>query len=164
MDYLVSTTCRESSILQLTPDEKPVLRTPKSYPKNVMSDPGQRGRLLHNEQCAPSYSNVSFAKAPNLHAGSCQAEMRKERRLRCSLFSSLRPLAFLVFLLSDWWEVCATSAAVGGGASGPPQAGAGRGCLPPPTATLEVTRPEPRNDRGNTRKTSSFLQETSTWK
>ncbi|MDH3928030.1 MAG: hypothetical protein OEV22_08815 [Deltaproteobacteria bacterium] len=24
------------------------------------------------------------------------------------------PLAFLVFLLSDWWEACATSAAVGG--------------------------------------------------
>jgi hypothetical protein len=28
-------------------------------------------------------------------------------------------LAFLVFLLSDWWEACATYAAVGGGAPGP---------------------------------------------
>ena len=26
------------------------------------------------------------------------------------------PLAFLVFLLSDWWEACATFAAVDGGA------------------------------------------------
>ncbi|MDH3783430.1 MAG: hypothetical protein OES33_11990 [Desulfobulbaceae bacterium] len=43
------------------------------------------------------------------------------------------PLAFLVFLLSDWREACATSAAVGGGALGPP-AGTGRGRLPPPTA------------------------------
>ena len=42
------------------------------------------------------------------------------------------PLAFLVFLLSDWWEVCATSAAVGGGAPGPvPQErGQGGGALP----------------------------------
>jgi len=53
------------------------------------------------------------------------------------------PLAFLVFLLSDWREAFATSAAVGGGAPGPvPQErGTGRGCLPPGTAGLEVTRP-----------------------
>ncbi len=39
------------------------------------------------------------------------------------------PLVFLVFLLSDWWEACATSAAVVGGAPGPvPQErGTGRG-------------------------------------
>ena len=44
---------------------------------------------------------------------------------------SRRPhLAFLVFLLSDWWEACATSAAVGGGAPGPPWAGAGGGAFP----------------------------------
>jgi len=49
------------------------------------------------------------------------------------------PLAFLVFHLSDWWEACATSA-----------------------AALEVTRPEPWNDRRNTRKTFSFPNETST--
>ncbi|MDH3557333.1 MAG: hypothetical protein OES18_15935 [Deltaproteobacteria bacterium] len=74
------------------------------------------------------------------------------------------PLAFLVFLLSDWCEACATSAAVGGGAPGPvPQErGTGRGRLPPNTAALEVTRPEPWNDRRNTRKTFTFPYETST--
>ena len=68
------------------------------------------------------------------------------------------PLVFLVFHLSDWWEACATSTAVGGGAPGPvPQErGTGRGCLPPNTAALEVTRPEPWNDRRNTRKTFLF--------
>jgi len=73
-------------------------------------------------------------------------------------------LAFLVFLLSDWWEACATSSAVGGGAPGPvPQErGTGRGRLPPYTAAHEVTRAEPRNDRRNTRKTFSFPNETST--
>jgi len=71
----------------------------RSFPKNVMSDTGQRGRLLHNEQFAPFYGSVAFGNAPNLHAGSSQAEMRKDRRLRCSLFLPL--LAFLVFHLSD---------------------------------------------------------------
>ncbi len=74
------------------------------------------------------------------------------------------PLAFLVFLLSDWREAFATSAAVGGGAPGPvPQErGTGRGCRPPPTAALEVTRPEPWNDRRHTRKTFSLSNELST--
>ena len=61
----------------------------RCIPKNVMSDSGQRGRLLHNEQFAPFYGSVAFGNAPNLHAGSSQAEMRKDRRLRCSLFRSL---------------------------------------------------------------------------
>jgi hypothetical protein len=82
--------------------------------------------------------------------------MRKDRLLRCSLFCSLPFWPLLVFLLSDWWEACATSAAVGGGAPGPPQAETGRERLPPNPAVLEVTRPEPRNDRRNTRKTFSF--------
>jgi hypothetical protein len=43
----------------------------------------------------------------------------------------------------DWREGCATSAAAVGGAPGPPQAGTGRGCLPPPAAALEVTSLEP---------------------
>ena len=71
------------------------------------------------------------------------------------------PLAFLVFLLSDWWEACATSAAVGGVAPGPPEAGTGRGRFPPHTAVLEVTRQEPWNDRRNTRRTFLFPDETS---
>ena len=71
------------------------------------------------------------------------------------------PLAFLVFHLSDWWEACATSTAVGGGVPGPPEAGTGRGRLPPHPAALEVTRPEPWNDRRNTRKAFSFPHETS---
>ncbi len=50
---------------------------------------GQRGRLVHNEQFAPFYGSIAFEHAPNLHAGSGQAEMRKDRRLRCSLFPSL---------------------------------------------------------------------------
>ncbi|MDH3803323.1 MAG: hypothetical protein OEU80_14730 [Deltaproteobacteria bacterium] len=36
--------------------------------------------------------------------------------------SQLPSLVFLVFLLSDWWEACVTSAAVGGGT--------GRGAFP----------------------------------
>jgi hypothetical protein len=40
-----------------------------SFPKNVMSDTGHRGRLLHNEQFAPFYGSVAFKNAPNLHAG-----------------------------------------------------------------------------------------------
>jgi hypothetical protein len=74
------------------------------------------------------------------------------------------PMAFLVFLLSDWWEACATSAAVGGGAPGPVplERQTARGRLPPNPAALEVTRPEPSNDRRNTRKTFSFPHETST--
>jgi hypothetical protein len=54
-----------------------------------MSDTGQKGRLIHNEQFAPFYGSVAFDNAPNLHAGSSLAEMRKYRRLRCSLFPSL---------------------------------------------------------------------------
>ncbi len=34
-----------------------------------MSDTSQRGRLVHNEQCAPFYASVAFENAPNLHAG-----------------------------------------------------------------------------------------------
>jgi hypothetical protein len=57
------------------------------------------------------------------------------------------PWAFLVFLLSDWWEACATSppaADWGGGAPGPvPQEReTGRGRLPPNPAAHEVTPPQ----------------------
>jgi hypothetical protein len=49
------------------------------------------------------------------------------------------PVAFLVFVLSDWWEACATSAAGGGGAPGPvPQErGTGRGRFPRPKLRLK---------------------------
>ena len=47
----------------------------------------------------------------------------------------------LCLFWSDWRKVCATSAAVGGGAPGPPEAGTGRGRLPPHTDAPEVTRP-----------------------
>ncbi len=46
----------------------------RSFPKNVMSDTGQRGRLLHNEQFTPFYGSVAFENAPNLHAGLCGAK------------------------------------------------------------------------------------------
>ena len=39
-----------------------------------MSDTGQRGRLVHNEQFAPFYGSVAFEDAPNLHAGFCGAK------------------------------------------------------------------------------------------
>jgi hypothetical protein len=45
-----------------------------SFPKNVMSDTGYRGRLLHNEQFAPFYGSVAFENAPHLHAGLCGAK------------------------------------------------------------------------------------------
>ena len=54
----------------------------------------QTGSLLHNEQFAPLYGSIPVEKAPNLHADSCQAEMRKDRLLRCSLFRSLPLLVF----------------------------------------------------------------------
>ncbi|MES0397818.1 MAG: hypothetical protein ABUK17_09760 [Syntrophobacteria bacterium] len=43
------------------------------------------------------------------------------------------PVAFLVFHLSDWWEACATSAAVGGGAPGPVPQERGTGAPPAPS-------------------------------
>ncbi|MGB6383514.1 MAG: hypothetical protein WBG51_20275 [Syntrophobacteria bacterium] len=60
------------------------------------------------------------------------------------------PWAFLVFLLSDWWEACATSAAVGGGAPVPRSVGTGPGS-PPPTAA-EVAQASHQSLRRNTRK------------
>ena len=64
------------------------------------------------------------------------AELRVEGKVaQVLVVSQPPPLAFLVFLLSDWWEACATSAAVGGGTE--------RGRLPPHPAALEVTRPGP---------------------
>ena len=43
----------------------------RSFPNNVMSDTGQKGRLVHNEQFAPFYGSIPFENAPNLHAGLC---------------------------------------------------------------------------------------------
>jgi hypothetical protein len=66
------------------------------------------------------------------------------------------PLAFLVLLLSDWWEACATSppaADWSGGAPGPPEAGTGRGRLPPHPAAPEVTPPQAES-LGTTEETS----------
>jgi len=91
------------------------------------------------------------------------AGLRLEGRVaQLLVVSQPPPVAFLVFLLSDWWEACATSAAVGGGAPGPvPQErGTGRGRLPPNPAALEVTMPEPWNDSRNNRKKSSSPNKT----
>jgi hypothetical protein len=101
MDYLASVTCRDGSILQHILNEKSGLSTPNSSHKNVMSDTGQRGRLVYNEQFTLFYGSVPLANTPNLHAGSSQAEMRKEWKLRCSLFPSLPLWPFLVFFLTD---------------------------------------------------------------
>ena len=51
------------------------------------------------------------------------------------------PMAVLVFVLSDCWEACATSAAGGGGASGhvAQQWGTGRGHRPPHPAAREIS-------------------------
>ncbi len=76
-------------------------RKRQEFPQKCYERHRPRGRLVHNEQFAPFYGSVAFKNAPNLHAGSSQAEMRKDRRLRCSLFLSLPLLAFLVFLLRD---------------------------------------------------------------
>ncbi|MEE8316841.1 MAG: hypothetical protein V3R70_09860 [Syntrophobacteria bacterium] len=56
--------------------------------------------------------------------------------------SQLPPLVFLVFLLSDWWEACATSAAVGGGAPVPRSAGTGNreGAPCPPSRAAQARR------------------------
>ena len=43
----------------------------RSFPKNVLSHTGQRGRLLHNEQFAPFYGSLAFENAPHLHADLC---------------------------------------------------------------------------------------------
>ena len=102
----------------------------QEFPQKCCERHGQRGRLLHNEQFAPFYGSVAFEDAPNLHAGLCGTKrVRMEAQLL--VVSQPPPLAFLVFVLSDWGEACATSVAVGGGAPGPPQAGTGRGRLPP---------------------------------
>jgi hypothetical protein len=36
------------------PDKSNTHLEPRSFPKNVMSDTGQRGRLVHNEQLNPT--------------------------------------------------------------------------------------------------------------
>ena len=60
----------------------------------VSADIDQRGSLLHDEQFPPFYGSVPVENAPNLHADPCQAEMRKDSLLRCSLFRSLTLLVF----------------------------------------------------------------------
>ncbi|MCK5656311.1 MAG: hypothetical protein KAI21_00645, partial [Deltaproteobacteria bacterium] len=56
----------------------------RCIPKNVMSDSGQRGRLLHNEQFAPFYGSVAFEDAPNLMVSGvgCQVSGRKTKKLK----------------------------------------------------------------------------------
>jgi len=64
-----------------------------------MSDTGQRGRLVHNEQCVPFYGSVAFENVPNLHAGLTGLRVEGEVA-QVLVVSQPPPLAFLVFLLS----------------------------------------------------------------
>ena len=64
-----------------------------------MSDTGQRGRLVHNEQFAAFYGSVAFKNAPNLHAGLCVVKSARKGGSDARCFAA-SPLAFLVFLLS----------------------------------------------------------------
>ena len=72
----------------------------RSFPKNIISDIGH-GKAAAQRAIRAIYGRVPFEKASNLHAGPCDAEMRKDRLLRCSLFLSLPFWPLLVFLLSD---------------------------------------------------------------
>jgi len=66
-----------------------------------MSDLGQRGRLVHNEQFAPFYGSVSLENAPNLHAGLGGAKSGRRGCSGARCFAASPFLAFLVFHLSD---------------------------------------------------------------
>ena len=49
---------------------------------------GSRGRLLHNEQCAPFYGSVAFENAPNIHAGLCGAKSGRRGGLGARCFAA----------------------------------------------------------------------------
>ena len=66
----------------------------------LSADTGQKGKPTPQRAIRAIYGSVPVEKAPNLHADPCQAEMRKDRLLTCSLFRSLPLWSLLMFLLS----------------------------------------------------------------
>jgi hypothetical protein len=54
-----------------------------------MSNTGQRGRLVHNEQFAPFYDSVAFENTPNLHAGLCGTKVGRRGGSSARYFGAL---------------------------------------------------------------------------
>ena len=68
-----------------------------------MSDTGQRGRLVHNEQFAPFYGSIPLKMHQIFMLAF--AGLRVEGEVaQVLVVSQPPPLAFLVFLLNYWWE------------------------------------------------------------
>ncbi len=107
-----------------------------------MSDTGQ-GEGYSTTSNSRHFMAVSLLKIHQIFMLAFAGLRAEGEEAQVLVVSQPSQLAFLVFLLSDWWEGCATSAAVGGGAPGPvsQERGTGRGRLPPHPAALEVTRP-----------------------
>ena len=77
----------------------------RTFPKNVMSDTGQ-GEGYSTTSNARHFITVSLLKMHQIFMLAF-AGLRVEEEVAQVLVVSQPPaLAFLVFLLSDWWEGC----------------------------------------------------------